>query len=134
MFKPLFNYTSIPLDTTQCFPFTSTCSAMQAVTENLNNVRLRSTEQTCSLSVDCLSITCVNNNGQDSVVIKITLSPCEYAVTFSVSSDSLEGYNKTFNQSAVYFPYYYYVPRLIALDVTLIRLQDGAAIGLEVRV
>ena len=109
---------------------------MQTVRDSLNNVRLRSTEQTCSLSVDCLSITCVGHNDQDSITIKITLAPCDYTVTISVSSDFLEEYSETFNQSAVYYPPYYYRPleHQFALDVTLIRLQDGAAIGLEVSV
>ena len=119
-FKPLFEYTSIPLDTSQCVSFTDICLAMQAIADNIhieNVYYLESPKEMCSLSSDCLSIICGT--------INITLSPCNYAVTLSTVL-----FDYTFRESGTnrYYSIYYF-----GVDVTLVKLQNGRAIGLQVK-
>lgn len=120
--KLLFEYTSIPLDTTQCVSFTDICSAMQAIADNIhiqNIFLLGSRKEICYLSSDCLSVFCGT--------INITLSPCNYAVTLS---SNLFYFRYTFRESGTYYLGYYWY---FGLDVTLVKLQNGRAIGLQVK-
>lgn len=131
--EPIFNYTSIPLDSTQCIPFPDICSAMQAITDYLNkDVRRVYSNETCSLEDDCLTITCVDFGRSTPITTTITLSPCDYAVTVKVSTSSFTRYIKKFKESGIdFYPIGY---RRTLLQVTLVKLQAGAAIGLQVRI
>ena len=120
---PLFNYTSIPLDTAQCTSFADTCSAMQAITDQ----NAFTFGGMCTLSADCLTITCIGGEG---ITITTTLSPCDYAVTLSISGGYLN-FSQKFTESGVGTVYVFEQLALL-IDVTLARLQDGA-VGLQVR-
>ena len=132
---PLFDYTTIPLDTAQCTSFTDTCSAMQAIVDDqnafvdnpvVNNIL-------CTLSADCLTITCVDSGDSNNITITVTLSPCDSTVTVSVKSGSnLIDFTQTFSESGVSTIHAFNVPTLL-LDVTFVTLQDGVAAGLQVR-
>lgn len=118
--EPTLPYTTIPLDTTQCVPFPDICSAMKAITDNLNkNVYLRE----CFLSSDCLTISCYNIH-----VFTLTISPCNYGVTIWYDFDRFEF---TESSARLVFPYF---GNIFLLDVTIANLQDGEAMGLQVRV
>ena len=128
--QPLFNYTSIPLDTTQCTGFTDTCSAMRAIVDNLNALNELSEEnEMCTLSADCLTITCVEE-GLNGLRITVALSPCDSAVTVSLAGGPFD-FSQKFTESGV-GALRVFGQTAILIDVTLARLQDGAAVGLQV--
>ena len=129
--EAIFNYTTIPLDNTQCVLSRDICSAMQAITDYLNNdvIRILGNE-TCSLDNNCLTITCINLGRSPPVTTTITLSPCDYAVNVKVSAGSSTRYAKQFKESGLDF--YPLNNRRILLQVMLVTLQDGAAMGLKV--
>ena len=100
---------------------------MQAVA-NGSNIRfnLRDTYKICSLSDDCLTITC----GRRSMTT-IRLSPCEPAVFLSGSLFNYGTYKFTRSEMQ-YVPYRLSQDPFILMDVTLVELQDGGAVGLQV--
>ena len=123
-YESLLDYTSVPLDTTQCVSFPDTCSAMQAVTDSLNTrYNLRYSNRTCSLTDDCLNVAC------EALSFTTTLLPCDSAVTISGELFNNEAF--TFTQSRV--QYFFYESLFLVLDVILVELQDSEAIGLQVR-
>lgn len=130
-FQPIFNYTTIPLDNTQCVPARDICSAMQAITDYLNSdVGRIINNETCSLDNECLTITCVNLRLSPPVTSAITLSPCDYAVHVKVSAGASTRYTKQFRESGLdFYPLY---NRRTLLQVTLVMLHNGAAMGLKV--
>ena len=83
----------------------------------------------CTLSAECLTITCVND---DSTTITVTLGPCRQVVTLSISGGPLSDFTQTFNESGVGIVDVFDVPALL-VDVTLARLEEGgAAVALQV--
>ena len=124
---PYFDFTYIPLDTSQCSSFTDTCLAMQAVVDKVN----LQTRHVCTLSNNCLIISCTSPNEIDPIVIIISLSPCEYSVTVTLSGGPFTSYTGKFTESGIADVPYDGLSFLL-LDVTFVRLQDGAAIGLQV--
>ena len=131
---PLFDYTTVPLDTTQCTSFTDTCLAMQAILDNLNAfVDHPAVNEICSLSDHCLTITCMDFADSDIITTTVTLSPCDSTVTVSIETRSnLIDFSQTFSESGVGTIHVLNEPALL-LDVTFVTLQDGAAVGLQVR-
>ena len=131
---PLFDYTIVPLDITQCTSFTDTCSAMQAIVDVQNAFVDHPfvNQILCTLSADCLSITCVDSGDLDTITITVTLSPCDSTVTVSVESRSnIIDFTQTFSESGVSTIHAFNLPALL-LDVTFVTLQNGAAVGLQV--
>lgn len=129
--EPILNYTTIPLDNTQCVPHRDICSAMQAITDHLNNdVNRILGNGTCFLNAKCLTITCVTLARSPTVTTTITLSPCDCAVHVKVSVGSSTRYTKQFKESGLDF--FTLHSRRTLLQVNLVTLQNGAAIGLKV--
>ena len=128
---PLFDYTTVPLDTTQCTSFKDTCSAVQAIVDDMNAfVDNPDVIQICTLSAHCLTITCVKSGDSDTITTTVTLSPCDSTVTVSIESRSNIS-DFTFSESGIRTIYVHNDTTLL-LDVTFVRLQDGAAVGLQV--
>lgn len=128
VFRPLFDYTTVPLDTTQCVSFSNTCSAMQAIADGLNaRYKWEDIPKTCFVHNGCLTITCTV------LSFTIAFSPCEPA--FYLSGGLLNNEAYKFTQSRVQIvPRFFYQNQLsyILVDVTLVELQDGGAVGLQV--
>ena len=97
---------------------------MQAVVDEVNPQRF----YVCSLSDNCLIISCASPNELDPIVIIIALSPCEYSVTVTLSGGPFTSYTGRFTESGIADVPYDGLSSLL-LDVTFVRLQDGAAIG-----